>query len=113
MPNKTFSIQESQQAFRHMQQAKHIGKVVLTLPAIASKENQSVVSINGDGCYLITGGLGALGLKVAQWIAEQGGKQIALMGRKAPSAAAQQVIEQLEDSGVSVCCGVGGCGAIA
>ncbi|MGB3788559.1 MAG: type I polyketide synthase, partial [Phormidesmis sp.] len=102
LPNKTFSIQESQQAFRYMQQAKHIGKVVLTLPVIASKENQSAVSINGDSCYLITGGLGALGLKVAQWIAEQGGKQIALMGRKAPSADAQQAIAQLEDSGVSV-----------
>ena len=102
LPNKTFSIQESQQAVRYMQQAKHIGKVVLTLPAIASKENQSLISINGNSSYLITGGLGALGLKVAQWIAEQGGKRLALMGRKAPSAEAQQVIEQLEAAGVNV-----------
>ena len=100
LPIKTFSIQESQQAFRHMQQAKHVGKVVLTLPAIASKGNKP--SINGDSGYLVTGGLGALGLKVAQWIAKQGGKHIALMARKAPSAAAQQIIEQLEASGTNV-----------
>ncbi len=102
LPNKTFSIQKGQQAFRYMQQAKHIGKVVLTLPAIAHAENQSAVSIKADSSYLITGGLGALGLKVAQWIEEQGGKQIALMGRSAPSEAAQQAIEQLEASGVKV-----------
>ncbi|MEM8505854.1 MAG: SDR family NAD(P)-dependent oxidoreductase [Cyanobacteria bacterium P01_D01_bin.1] len=101
LPIKTFSIQESQQAFRYMQQAKHIGKVVLTLPAIASSQDRTV-SINGNSCYLITGGLGALGLKVAQWMAEQGAQQIALMGRKAPSENAQRVIEQLELSGVTV-----------
>ncbi|MBE9061950.1 type I polyketide synthase [cf. Phormidesmis sp. LEGE 11477] len=101
LPIKTFPIQESQQAFRYIQQAKHIGKIVLTLPAIEPKENKAV-SIDSDSCYLITGGLGALGLKVAQWIAKQGGKRIALMSRRAPSVEAQQVIEQLEALGTSV-----------
>ncbi|EDX86329.1 KR domain family [Synechococcus sp. PCC 7335] len=101
LPVKTFPIQASQQAFRHIQQAKHIGKVVLTLPAIAPKENKAIL-IDSHSCYLITGGLGALGLKVAQWIAEQGGKHLALIARKAPSPEAQQVIEQLEALGTSV-----------
>ena len=35
-----------------------------------------------DGAYLITGGLGRLGLKVADWMAEQGARHLVLVGRK-------------------------------
>ncbi|MDH7486314.1 MAG: beta-ketoacyl synthase N-terminal-like domain-containing protein [Anaerolineae bacterium] len=34
-----------------------------------------------DGTYLITGGLGDLGLLVARWMAEQGARRLILMGR--------------------------------
>ena len=98
LPIKTFSIQQTTQAFRHIQQAKHIGKVVLTLP----NTQPSDVSINGNSCYLITGGLGALGLQVAQWIVTQGGRYIALTGRRAPTDSAQIAIKQLEDSGANI-----------
>ena len=36
---------------------------------------------HADGAYLITGGLGGLGLKTAQWMAEQGARHIVLVGR--------------------------------
>ena len=32
------------------------------------------LKINSEGAYLITGGLGSLGLKIAQWLAEKGAK---------------------------------------
>ena len=35
--------------------------------------------VRDDGTYLITGGLGALGLRVAEWLAEQGAGTIALL----------------------------------
>ncbi len=35
-----------------------------------------------DGTYLITGGLGFLGLKLAHWMAQQGAKHLVLIGRK-------------------------------
>ncbi len=35
-----------------------------------------------DGAYLITGGLGSLGLKVALWMAEQGARHLVLIGRR-------------------------------
>jgi acyl transferase domain-containing protein len=35
-----------------------------------------------DGAYLITGGLGSLGLQVAQWMAERGAKHLVLIGRR-------------------------------
>jgi acyl carrier protein/NADP-dependent 3-hydroxy acid dehydrogenase YdfG len=37
---------------------------------------------HSDGTYLITGGLGSLGLKVAYWMAEQGARHLVLLGRR-------------------------------
>ena len=54
--------------------------------------------LNPDGYYLITGGLGALGLEVAQWLAAQGAKNLLLLGRNQPSPSAQQVINRLEQN---------------
>ncbi|MFI0241430.1 SDR family NAD(P)-dependent oxidoreductase [Streptomyces sp. NPDC016845] len=54
------------------------------------------------GSVLVTGGLGALGLSVARMLAQQGAPAIALMGRSAPDAAAQQVIDELTAKGTAV-----------
>jgi acyl transferase domain-containing protein/SAM-dependent methyltransferase/acyl carrier protein/ribosomal protein S18 acetylase RimI-like enzyme len=35
-----------------------------------------------DAAYLITGGLGGLGLKVARWMAEEGARHLVLLGRR-------------------------------
>jgi acyl transferase domain-containing protein/acyl carrier protein len=40
------------------------------------------VTIRADGTYLLTGGLGRLGLKVARWLVEQGARHLVLMGRR-------------------------------
>ncbi|MBD1836177.1 type I polyketide synthase [Cyanobacteria bacterium FACHB-472] len=39
------------------------------------------VRLQADGTYLITGGLGNLGLRVAQWMVEQGVRHLVLVGR--------------------------------
>ncbi|ARV62851.1 short-chain dehydrogenase [Nostocales cyanobacterium HT-58-2] len=59
-------------------------------------------SISPDSTYLITGGLGALGLKAAQWLVEQGAKQLVLTGRRQPTAEAQTAITHLEKMGAKV-----------
>jgi acyl transferase domain-containing protein len=51
---------------------------------------------------LVTGGLGALGLSVAQALAQQGTTAITLMGRSGADPAAQEVIDNLIASGVAV-----------
>ena len=38
-------------------------------------------TLRADGAYLITGGLGGLGLKAAQWMVDRGARQLLLMGR--------------------------------
>ncbi|HBL10886.1 MAG TPA: short-chain dehydrogenase [Cyanobacteria bacterium UBA11162] len=55
-----------------------------------------------DATYLITGGLGALGLRIAQWMVEQGAKQLVLTGRSGASSQAQETISQLKQLGAKV-----------
>lgn len=58
--------------------------------------------IRADAAYLISGGFGALGLKTAAWLAEQGARELILLGRREPSRQAQQQLDRLRDSGVRV-----------
>ncbi len=58
--------------------------------------------IRPDGAYLIAGGLGGLGLVTAAWLVERGARQLALLGRRAPTPQAQARIEDLERSGAHV-----------
>ncbi|NER24034.1 MAG: SDR family NAD(P)-dependent oxidoreductase, partial [Symploca sp. SIO1C2] len=102
LSHKVFPIQKAIEAFRHMQQAKHMGKVVISMAETITAEMPRQVSVKREGSYLITGGLGALGLRVAQWMVDIGAGHLVLMGRSAPSEAAQQVINQLERAGAQV-----------
>jgi acyl transferase domain-containing protein len=58
--------------------------------------------IVADRTYLVTGGLRGLGLRVAEWLVEQGARHLVLMGRQAPGATAQAVLDRLQDRGVTV-----------
>ncbi|NET03815.1 MAG: amino acid adenylation domain-containing protein [Symploca sp. SIO2B6] len=102
LPHKIFPIQNLVDAFRFMAGAKHIGKVVLSIPEMkTSSVNQKLV--RGDSSYLITGGLGALGLKVANWLVEQGAKNLVLTSRRGISSdAARETVSQLEKVGAAV-----------
>jgi acyl transferase domain-containing protein len=60
------------------------------------------VSFQSDGTYLITGGLGALGLRIAQWMVEQGARQLVLTSRRGASSEAQETLNQLEQAGAKV-----------
>ncbi|NER28514.1 MAG: type I polyketide synthase [Symploca sp. SIO1C4] len=55
-----------------------------------------------DGSYLITGGLGALGLKVAAWMVEQGARNLVLVGRSEASVQAKEAINQMKEQGAKV-----------
>ena len=52
--------------------------------------------VRSDRSYLITGGLGSLGLSVAQWLVDQGARHLTLCGRKTPSNAAADSIRALQ-----------------
>ena len=60
------------------------------------------LKLTPDASYLITGGLGALGLQIAKWLAVKGAKNLLLLGRSKPSEYAQQEIDKLKQQGVTV-----------
>ncbi|MEM9304764.1 MAG: SDR family NAD(P)-dependent oxidoreductase, partial [Pseudomonadota bacterium] len=91
---QSFAVDHAASAIKQMQRARHIGKVVLNF-------DESGVPVDSDASYLLTGGLGGLGLATAQWLADQGARALVLLGRSVtpePPAA----IETLRGKGVRV-----------
>lgn len=60
------------------------------------------LNIRDNASYLITGGLGDIGLMTAQYLASKGAGKILLMGRNNPSQKATEVIQTLYDKGVNI-----------
>jgi myxalamid-type polyketide synthase MxaB len=100
IPHRILPIQEAGPAFRFMAQAKHIGKIVL------SQEDEMVHrspgTVHSDATYLITGGLGGLGLKVAEGLVARGARNIVLVGRQGANETARGHIQKMEETGARV-----------
>jgi acyl transferase domain-containing protein/acyl carrier protein len=62
----------------------------------------SPLSISSEGTYLITGGLGALGLQFAHWLADCGAKYLVLTTRTGGSDQLTEQLKLLEQKGVKV-----------
>ena len=89
LPVQAFALEEANSAFRFMANARHTGKIVL-LPKRAPTPRR-------DGTYLVTGGLGGLGLATARWLARRGAGQIVLTARSEPSAEQMAAVAALGD----------------
>jgi len=87
LPFQAYPITEAKAAFRCMQQARHVGKIVLSVP--------EALKLRRDRTYLITGGLGALGLHAAEFLAQQGAGCLVLSSRRLPDQPAQQAIDAI------------------
>ncbi|MEX2092276.1 MAG: SDR family NAD(P)-dependent oxidoreductase, partial [Pirellulales bacterium] len=103
-----FEAEATIDAFRYMSQRKNIGKVVVAMERReqgSGSGEQGVDSsavVRQDGTYLVTGGLGALGLRVAEWLAEQGAGAIALLSRRTPSSEIEQQLAHIRETGAKV-----------
>ena len=62
----------------------------------------SVPNIKSDATYLITGGLGGLGIELTKWMVEQGAQHLVLVGRSSPNQTVQQQLEELQQKGVTI-----------
>ena len=81
-----------------------IRRDMLYVPRLQKTNNLigKTFSFDPHASYLITGGLGSLGLQVANWLAERGAKNLLLLGRSEPSETARKAIAKLERQGVIV-----------
>lgn len=82
---------------RYVARLASVGDIVQTRSAVGE-----VASIRSDGSYLITGGLGGVGLLLAQWLVERGARHLILLGRRTPSDEAATAVVALEGVGASV-----------
>ncbi|MEV4741575.1 type I polyketide synthase [Streptomyces sp. NPDC049555] len=106
LPVATYPVTEAATAYRAMAQAQHTGKLVLTWPshgtATLPVRPEDVPLVRDDGAYLITGGLGGLGLLAARWLAQSGAKTVVLTSRRGPTPDTEQEIEHLRATGTRV-----------
>jgi polyketide synthase 12 len=78
-----WDVRQAPEAFRHLSQARHVGKLVLSIPA----------PLNPEGTVLVTGGTGTLGGLVARHlVAEHGARHVLLASR---SGASTERVEEL------------------
>ncbi|MHA3022102.1 sulfolipid-1 biosynthesis phthioceranic/hydroxyphthioceranic acid synthase [Mycobacterium sp. BMJ-28] len=107
LPETThYPLQDGATAIRVMGAAEHTGKLVLDIPhggqITAVVPPEEAQALRSDGAYVITGGLGGLGLFLAEKMGTAGVGRIVLNGRSAPSQYAQDVIERIRRGGTEV-----------
>ena len=53
--------------------------------------------IRADGSYIVTGGLGGIGMVVAEWLVDRGAARVVLNGRSAPGEEQLEILARLEE----------------
>ncbi|MFE5533456.1 SDR family NAD(P)-dependent oxidoreductase, partial [Embleya sp. NPDC056538] len=91
LPIRAWDIRRAREALRFLGQARHVGKVVLTVPQ----------PLAADGTVLITGGTGTLGRGLARHLVTRWGvRRLVLTGRAGPAApGAAELVAELAESG--------------
>lgn len=109
LPYTRFDATHIVDAFRYMQQAKQIGKIVVAYDQpikashIKATSTEQSLELSHEATYLVTGGLGGFGLKTAQWLVSKGAKHLALLSRSGPvSEEAQAALAIFKAQGVTV-----------
>ncbi|WP_460073175.1 type I polyketide synthase [Streptomyces sp. YKOK-I1] len=94
LPVTCWDVRQAPEAFRHLSQARHVGKVVLTVPA----------PLDPQGTVLVTGGTGGLGALVARHlVTEHGVRHLLLAGRRGLDApGARELVAELGGLGAAV-----------
>ncbi|MBA2680827.1 MAG: SDR family NAD(P)-dependent oxidoreductase, partial [Ktedonobacteraceae bacterium] len=85
--------------WRLREHESHVARLMpLRLPPVISDSRLC----QSEGCYVVTGGLGGLGRLLAQWLIEQGARQLLLLGRRPLDEQRQQQLREWAEQGVQV-----------
>ncbi|TXI01863.1 MAG: acyltransferase domain-containing protein, partial [Rhizobium sp.] len=86
LPYRAFAHDEIGNAFRLMQNAGHIGKIVVRPPVAGIDRVQRApaksLRFDAKGIFLVAGGIGGFGLAAADWLVTKGARRIALCSRR-------------------------------
>ena len=109
-----YPLTDAATAIRVMSAAEHTGKLILDIGRTGRSTvvlpPEQVPVFRPDGAYIITGGLGGLGLFLAEKMASGGAGRIVLTSRSVPNQRALETIELVRATGSDV---VVECGDIA
>ena len=100
LPVRRFALDDVEDAFRYMSQSRHVGKIAVVRPD--RPRSPEGTTMDSDGSYLVTGGLGGLGLEVAKWLIDQGARTLVLVGRSGATGDAIEGVRGLEALGARV-----------
>lgn len=102
LPYTFFPAEAIVDAFRTMQQSRHIGKIVVGPPP-APRPATEHFALSADATYLVTGGVSGFGLAAAQRLVKLGARNLVLASRRgAATDEARTALDTLRASGVRV-----------
>ena len=93
-PFEEAPITDAPRVLRAMAQAQHDGKRALRFDAVTRAEPDSWRA-SSEGTYVITGGLGALGLATARWLVARGARSLVLLSRRPPDEPTRVLLDAL------------------
>ncbi len=103
LPVTVHPANEPSAPFRYMAQARHIGKIAIRMGRdVQVLPAADAPLFSADATYLITGGLGGVALRLAEWMAQNGAGHLALVSRREVSEEAAAIIHRIEAIGASV-----------
>ena len=85
LPVTTYEYKDYSEALHSMMSGRHEGKLVLKAPPASVQSDFPILDcrplLNADATYLVTGGLGGVGLKLLLFLAESGARHLTVMDR--------------------------------
>jgi myxalamid-type polyketide synthase MxaE and MxaD len=88
---------------------RYVSRILHLADAADAPEAPSVPDIRrsgprfaADATYLVTGGLGGIGLRVAEWLIDHGARHLALAARSGPRGEARAALDRCARSGAEV-----------
>lgn len=98
-PINTYPIKQIEEAFRLIAGRKHTGKIVLESPETsmvkATPPQPKKLVLPGHAAYVIAGGLGDIGRRLAVLLSSRGAKHVVLLSRR---SVLSEVKKELDDS---------------
>ncbi|CAI6342444.1 unnamed protein product [Periconia digitata] len=106
-PITKYPVSQIEDALRFMQSGKHIGKLLIQYDAgdIAPviQPSRGATTFASDATYVVSGGLGGLGLEIIKWMVDQGAKHLCIISRRGlVDESAKAVVTGLQDRGVTI-----------
>jgi acyl transferase domain-containing protein/acyl carrier protein len=104
LPTAVFPAPQVVEAFRTMSRAGHVGKVVIDYRGQSVRARRTPAALfRDDRAYLVTGAFGGFGQALARWMAAEGARHLALVGRRgATTGEGSRLVDGLRAMGASV-----------